>query len=49
MVFAFARVKRELLRDLEAYGLVDSVGADLVFPTLPTAAAAYRTWCDRRP
>jgi MFS superfamily sulfate permease-like transporter len=49
VVFALARVKQELLHDLKAYGLVDSVDADLVFPTLPTAVAAYRTWCDRRP
>ena len=42
VVFALARVKQDLLDDLEAYGLVDSVGADLIFPTLPTAVAAYR-------
>ena len=27
-----------------AYGLTASVGADRIFPTLPTAVAAYRAW-----
>ncbi|MCX4815720.1 sulfate permease [Streptomyces sp. NBC_01239] len=44
VVFALARVKQDLLADLMAYGLVDSVGADHIFPTLPTAVAAYREW-----
>ncbi|MDF3144916.1 MULTISPECIES: STAS domain-containing protein [unclassified Streptomyces] len=45
IVFALARVKQDLLDDLEAYGLVESVGRRLIFPTLPTAVAAYRKWC----
>ncbi|GHG21369.1 SulP family inorganic anion transporter [Streptomyces zaomyceticus] len=44
IVFALARVKQDLLDDLDAYGLTDSVGADLIFPTLPTAVAAYGDW-----
>ncbi|MPY30572.1 sulfate permease [Streptomyces adustus] len=48
LVFALARVKQELLDDLEAYGLAESVGRDLIFPTLPTAVAAYRGWLGRR-
>jgi MFS superfamily sulfate permease-like transporter len=44
IVFALARVKQDLLKDLKAYGLVDSVGVDRVYPTLPTAVAAYRAW-----
>ncbi|WP_406164668.1 SulP family inorganic anion transporter [Streptomyces sp. NBC_00996] len=44
IVFALARVKQDLLDDLEAYGLADSVGKDRIFPTLPTAVAAYRIW-----
>ncbi|MGW2643271.1 SulP family inorganic anion transporter [Streptomyces sp. NPDC001348] len=48
VVFALARVKQDLLNDLRAYGLADSVGSDLVFPTLPTAVAAYREWCSER-
>ncbi|MBX7553298.1 sulfate permease [Streptomyces sp. tea 10] len=45
IVFALARVKQDLLDDLEAYGLAESVGAERIFPTMPTAVAAYRTWC----
>ncbi|WP_405766413.1 SulP family inorganic anion transporter [Streptomyces sp. NBC_01538] len=48
VVFAFARVKQDLRNDLKAYGLLDSVGEDLMFPTLPTAVAAYRTWLARQ-
>lgn len=45
VVFALARVKQDLRDDLEAYGLVVTVGTGRIFPTLPTAVAAYRTWC----
>ncbi len=48
IVFALARVKQDLMDDLDAYGLTKSVGADLVFPTLPTAVAAYREWSHAR-
>jgi MFS superfamily sulfate permease-like transporter len=44
MVFAMARVKRDLLDALDAYGLSATVGEDHIFPTLPTAVAAYREW-----
>ncbi|MEU7058655.1 sulfate permease [Streptomyces sp. NPDC046197] len=44
IVFALARVKQDLLDDLKAYGLADSVGTNLIFPTLPTAVTAYRRW-----
>jgi len=43
-VFAMARVKQDLLDDLRAYGLADSIGPDRLFPTLPTALAAYQSW-----
>ncbi|MDH6611606.1 SulP family sulfate permease [Streptomyces sp. SAI-208] len=42
VVFALARVKQDLLTDLKAYGLADAVGPERIFPTLPTAVAAYR-------
>ncbi|WP_328500576.1 sulfate permease [Streptomyces sp. NBC_00457] len=45
IVFALARVKQDLMDELKAYGLADSVGSDLIFPTLPTAVAAYRKRC----
>ncbi|TPQ17745.1 SulP family inorganic anion transporter [Streptomyces sporangiiformans] len=44
VVFALARVKQDLLDDLEAYGLAAAVGTERIFPTLPTAVAAYREW-----
>jgi len=44
IVFAMARVKQDLLDDLRAYGLADSIGPDRLFPTLPTAVAAYQSW-----
>ncbi|MFJ5834088.1 SulP family inorganic anion transporter [Streptomyces sp. NPDC093089] len=44
LVFALARVKQELRENLDAYGLTASVGADRIYPTLPTALAAYRAW-----
>jgi hypothetical protein len=44
VVFAFARVKHNVLGPLQTYGLADRVGADRLFPTLPTAEAAYRAW-----
>jgi SulP family sulfate permease len=47
IVFALARVKQDLLVDLKASGLADRVGADHIFPTLPTAVAAYETWRTR--
>ncbi len=49
IVFALARVKRDLLDALDAYGLTESIGADRIFPTLPTAVAAYREWVEHRP
>jgi high affinity sulfate transporter 1 len=44
IVFALARVKQDLLVPLRAFGLVDRIGADRLFPTLPTAVAAYEEW-----
>ena len=43
-MFALARVKQDLLDELTAYGLTASIGADRIFPTLPTAVAAYESW-----
>ncbi|MFJ8553177.1 SulP family inorganic anion transporter [Streptomyces sp. NPDC093676] len=48
IVFALARVKQDLLDQLQAYGLADSVGPDRIFPTLPTAVDAYQAWCRGR-
>jgi SulP family sulfate permease len=40
--FAMARVKQDLRDQLEAAGLIDKIGEDNIFPTLPTAVDAYR-------
>ncbi|MTE15224.1 SulP family inorganic anion transporter [Nocardia aurantiaca] len=42
IVFAMARVKQDLLTALDAAGMIDRIGADRLFPTLPTALEAYR-------
>ncbi|MGW5718623.1 SulP family inorganic anion transporter [Amycolatopsis sp. NPDC003865] len=44
VVFAMARVKQDLRDDLVAAGLVAKVGEERIFPTLPTAVRAYRSW-----
>ena len=43
-VFAMARVKQDLLVRLKAFGLAAKIGQDRLFPTLPTAVAAYQRW-----
>jgi SulP family sulfate permease len=42
IVLALARAKQDLLDELRPSGLLDRIGADRIFPTLPTALAAYR-------
>ena len=42
IVFAVARVKQDVLAQLQAYGIVDRIGPERLFPTLPTAEDAYR-------
>jgi MFS superfamily sulfate permease-like transporter len=46
IVFALARVKQDLLDDLDAFGLTEKIGADRIFPTLPTAVEAYHAWVE---
>ena len=41
-VFALARVKQDLLARLQAFGLDAKIGPERLFPTLPTAVAAYQ-------
>jgi high affinity sulfate transporter 1 len=43
-IFALARVKQDLLARLQAFGLAGKIGAEYLFPTLPTAVEAYRVW-----
>jgi SulP family sulfate permease len=44
IVFAIARVKQETRDDLAASGLLDKIGEDRIFMTLPTAVEAYVAW-----
>ena len=48
-VFALARVKQDLLARLQSFGLAEKIGADRLFPTLPTAIAAYEQWAGEHP
>ena len=43
-VFALARVKQDLLARLQSFGLAEKIGAERLFPTLPTAVDAYEKW-----
>jgi sulfate permease, SulP family len=43
IVLALARVKQDLRADLRAAGLLDLIGEERIFPTLPTAVAAFRS------
>jgi SulP family sulfate permease len=43
ITFALARVKQDLRDALEPSGLPARIGSDLLFPTLPTAVAAFRS------
>lgn len=44
IVFAMARVKQDLRRDLQAAGFLDVVGSDRIFMTLPESVDAYVRW-----
>jgi MFS superfamily sulfate permease-like transporter len=48
VIVALARVKQDLRHDLQAAGLISSIGAQRVFPTLPTAVIAFLTDYRRR-
>ena len=49
ITLAMARVKQDLLDDLEAFGLADSIGRDRLYPTLPTAVEAFEEWSLQHP
>jgi sulfate permease, SulP family len=51
IVFAMARVKQDLRELLDAAGLVDKIGENRIFMTLPTAVEAFhaRTHARRKP
>jgi sulfate permease, SulP family len=49
IIVGLARVKQDLLDDLRAFGLSEKIGRQRIFPTLPTAVAAYQEWARRHP
>ncbi|MDO3634978.1 SulP family inorganic anion transporter [Mycolicibacterium arseniciresistens] len=49
IVFAMARVKQDLRELLDAAGLVEKIGEDRIFMTLPTAVEAFRGRATARP
>ncbi|MCU0283265.1 MAG: SulP family inorganic anion transporter [Candidatus Nanopelagicales bacterium] len=44
-----ARAKHDLLLQLERSDLLDLIGREMVFPTLPTAVEAFRAWAAAHP
>jgi SulP family sulfate permease len=44
-----ARVKQDLRAPLARAGLVELIGADMLFPTLPVAEEAYLSWVENQP
>ncbi len=44
VIFGLARVKFEMQEILETAGLIDRIGEERVFMTLPTAVSAYQQW-----
>jgi sulfate permease, SulP family len=49
IIVGLARVKQDLLDDLQAFGLSQKIGKQQIFPTLPTAVAAYQEWARQHP
>ena len=48
IVFAMARVKQELRRQLLRGGLLDVIDEERLYPTLPVAVEAFEGWRERR-
>jgi len=44
IVLALARAKAELVDDLRRVGLLEQIGTDRIFATLPSAVEAYQQW-----
>lgn len=49
ITLGLARVKFDVREDLERAGLIERVGPEMVFATLPTAVEAYRAWAAKMP
>ena len=48
-VVALARVKQDLRDQLGPTGLLERIGEDRIFPTLPTAVEAFQAWVRTHP
>lgn len=46
---ALVRVKHEVIEMLDKHGIGALIGRERIFPTLPTAVAAYQEWVVRNP
>ena len=46
---ALVRVKHEVIEMLDKHGIGARIGHDRIFPTLPTAVAAYQEWSAQNP
>ena len=46
---ALARVKNDLMGPMVRYGVIDVIGAENMYATLPTAVAAFREWAEGQP
>lgn len=49
IVLALVRVKHEIIEALDRHGVGTAIGAERIYPTLPTAAAAYEAWAAQNP
>jgi len=49
VLLALARVKQDLAVQLARGGFLQRVGAERIFPTLPTALEGYREWAEQLP
>ena len=44
IVLALARVKNDLMGPMKRYGVIDVIGEENMYATLPTAVEAFRSW-----
>ncbi len=49
ILLGLVRIKRDLYEPLKRSGVVDLIGEDMLFPTLPVAEQAYLTWAAAHP
>jgi hypothetical protein len=48
-VLALVRVKHDVIEALMVHGVGERIGAEHIYPTLPTAVAAYAAWSAEQP